>query len=63
MGMLGRRRAILMEPREEKVRLPSDLTGLTTIPYRFKPGAEAAALMAPACNKLRDYINALGPNN
>jgi predicted nucleotide-binding protein len=63
MGRLGRARAILMEPREEKVKLPSDLAGVTAIPYRFEKGKDAAALMAPACNGLRDHINALGPNN
>ena len=55
--------AILMEPREERVKLPSDLSGVTTISYRFALGTDSAALIAPACNELRDYINALGPNN
>ena len=63
MGRLGKKRAILMEPREEKVKLPSDLTGITTVPYRFEKGADAAALMAPACNKLRKHILEFGPNN
>ncbi|WP_430398996.1 TIR domain-containing protein [Ferrovibrio sp.] len=63
MGRLGRARAILMEPREERVKLPSDLAGVTTIPYRFEKGADAAASIGPACNRLRDHINALGPNN
>ena len=63
MGRLGKARAILMEPREEKVKLPSDLTGITTIPYRFEKGKDAAAFLAPACNHLRDHIRALGPNN
>lgn len=63
MGRLGRERAILMEPREEKVKLPSDLAGVTTIPYRFEKSGEAAALLGPACNRLRDHINGLGPNN
>lgn len=63
MGRLGRSRAILMEPREESVKLPSDLAGVTTISYRFEKGADATALMGPACNELRDYIIALGPNN
>jgi len=63
MGRLGRRRAILMEPRDEKVRLPSDMAGLTTIPYRFEPGQDMAAKLAPACNKLRDHILEMGPNN
>ncbi|MBY5721892.1 cyclic nucleotide-binding domain-containing protein [Rhizobium leguminosarum] len=63
MGRLGRRRAILMEPRDEKVKLPSDMAGITTIPYRFEPGKDMAALLAPACNKLRDHFKAMGPNN
>jgi len=33
MGHLGRRRAILMEPRDEGVKLPSDLAGVKTVPY------------------------------
>lgn len=63
MGRLGRARAILMEPREEKVKLPSDLSGVTTISYRFTQGPDGPALIAPACNQLRDYIKAMGPNN
>lgn len=60
MGRLGRARAILMEPRDEKVKLPSDLAGVTTIPYRYEAGGDAAALLAPACNKLRAHILELG---
>lgn len=63
MGRLGRKRAILMEPREDKVKLPSDLSGITTIPYNYEPGKDAAALMAPACNTLRDHIKEWGPFN
>jgi predicted nucleotide-binding protein len=63
MGRLGRHRAILMEPRGEGIKLPSDLAGVTTIPYRYEKGANAAALMAPACNALRDHIRHWGPNN
>jgi CRP/FNR family cyclic AMP-dependent transcriptional regulator len=63
MGRLGRARAILMEPREEKIKLPSDLAGITTIPYKFEKSGDAAALLGPACSALRDHIVALGPNN
>jgi len=63
MGRLGRKRAILMEPREDKVKLPSDLSGITTIPYNYEPGKDAAARMAPACNILRDHIKEWGPFN
>lgn len=60
MGRLGRERAILMESREEKVKLPSDFAGLTTIAYRFADGPDAARLMGPACNALRKHIKAFG---
>ncbi|ASW08117.1 TIR domain-containing protein [Rhizobium sp. 11515TR] len=63
MGKLGRQRAILMEPREEKVKLPSDLSGITTIPYRFESGRDAASFIAPACDKLRQHILSLGAFN
>lgn len=63
MGRLGKARAILMEPRDEGVKLPSDLAGITTIPYRYQKGKDAAAMMGPACNALRDHIRLLGPNN
>lgn len=63
MGRLGRKRAILMEPRDEKLKLPSDFAGVTTIGYRYAPGASAAALMGPACTRLRQHIEELGPNN
>lgn len=56
MGRLGRKRAILMEPRDDKVRLPSDMSGITTIPYRYEKGANATALMQPACNRLREHV-------
>lgn len=62
MGRLGTDRAILLEPRNNKVRLPSDLAGVTTITYRFdKNNPDKAALLAPACNELRDYIVNKGP--
>jgi predicted nucleotide-binding protein len=56
MGRLGRKRAFLMEPRDADLKLPSDLRGLTTIPYRYQKGKDAAALIAPACARLRTLI-------
>jgi CRP/FNR family transcriptional regulator, cyclic AMP receptor protein len=63
MGRLGRKRAILMEPREDKLKLPSDLSGITTIPYSYEAGRNAKARMAPACNALRDHIKEWGTFN
>lgn len=62
IGRLGKNRAILMEPRDRDVKLPSDMAGIATITYQFEAGADAAALMAPACNELRDLIHLHGPN-
>lgn len=61
MGRLGRARAILMEPRGEKVKLPSDLAGVTTVGYRYVPGKDAQAKISPAINEIRNHINANGP--
>lgn len=63
MGRLGRTRAILMEPRGEDVKLPSDLTGITTISYKFVDGDGLPVAMSSACNRLRNHINRLGPHN
>lgn len=61
MGRLGRARAILMEPRDDKVKLPSDFAGVTTIGYRYVPGKDEASHVAPAVNALRTHIQTLGP--
>ncbi|MCF5939679.1 nucleotide-binding protein, partial [Xanthomonas perforans] len=60
MGRLGRRRAFLMEPRDVDLKLPSDLAGLTTIPYRYVKGKDAEHYIAPACARLRELILAAG---
>jgi CRP/FNR family transcriptional regulator, cyclic AMP receptor protein len=63
MGRLGRTRAILMEPKGEDVKLPTDLKGVTTISYKYASGSGLSVAMSSACNKLRDHINLLGPYN
>jgi CRP/FNR family cyclic AMP-dependent transcriptional regulator len=63
IGRLGRKRSFLLEPRGEEVKLPSDLTGITTIPYRPMLGLDIGPSLGPACNKMREIIRDLGPNN
>lgn len=63
IGRLGRKRSLLLEPRGEEVKLPSDLKGITTIPYRPASGKDAPAVLGPACNRMREIILDLGPNN
>ncbi len=61
VGRLGRHRSFLLEPLEEGVQLPSDLTGITTIPYKTGPEKESLMLVAPACNQLRRLFKDIGP--
>jgi CRP/FNR family cyclic AMP-dependent transcriptional regulator len=61
IGRLGRHRSFLLEPLKEGVQLPSDLTGITTIPYRRGPDNELLSLVGPACNQLRRLFKEIGP--
>jgi predicted nucleotide-binding protein len=63
IGRLGRKRSFLLEPRGEEVKLPSDLAGITTIPYRVATGKDVGPALGPACNRMREIIDDLGPNN
>lgn len=63
VGRLGRQRSLLLEPRSEEVKLPSDLSGLTTISYRYGKPDDLPSLLAPACHKIRKIITELGPRN
>jgi hypoxanthine phosphoribosyltransferase len=60
IGKLGRRRAVIFTPTEPKVKLPSDLSAITTIEYRLTsdPGNMPTAL-GPACNKLKRHLDTL----
>ncbi|WP_420211107.1 Pycsar phage resistance system effector protein PycTIR [Burkholderia aenigmatica] len=60
MGRLGRKRAILMEPRGEGVKLPSDMAGVTTIPYVYDEKNDTEAKFGPAATALRKHIMSLG---
>lgn len=56
MGRLGRKRAILMEPQGQKVKLPSDLAGITTIRYALPKDYDLVASMKPAVEKLLAHV-------
>ena len=62
IGKIGRKRSFLVEPLDEKVKLPSDLTGITALPYKYDTTNLLSGVGA-ACNQIRDIINDLGPNN
>jgi predicted nucleotide-binding protein len=62
IGRIGRKRSFLVEPRGEEIRLPSDLSGVTALTYRYDP-SDLGASVGPACNRIREIIADLGPNN
>jgi predicted nucleotide-binding protein len=63
IGRLGRKRSFLVEPRGEEIKLPSDLFGITTVPYRFTGTRDLVTALGPACTCIRNLIRELGPNN
>jgi CRP/FNR family transcriptional regulator, cyclic AMP receptor protein len=62
IGRIGRQRSFLVEPRGEEAKLPSDLSGITALSYKYDP-SDLAAAVAPACNRIRKIVRELGPNN
>jgi CRP/FNR family cyclic AMP-dependent transcriptional regulator len=51
MGRLTRYRAILVHPRVKDLKLPSDLQGLTLIPYEAGDNSTVATRIAPVCER------------
>jgi predicted nucleotide-binding protein len=61
MGRLGRHRALLVEPRGEEIRLPSDMAGINAVTYKYD-ARDLPGSVTPACHKLRTLIRDLGPH-
>jgi predicted nucleotide-binding protein len=60
MGKLTRYRTILIHPRIKNLKLPSDLQGLTLIPYDDGDESSVQTRIEPACAQLRDIVKKLG---
>lgn len=66
IGRLGLPRTFLVEPWDVDVRLPSDFAGITPLGYKLNKeemsnAQRVAGAMGPACNQMRDLMNAMGP--
>src|SRR5262245_18367231 len=59
IGRVGRDRAYYLFDREIKVKLPSDLAGITGASYTR--GRDWRAVLGPACNQIRRRLHELGP--
>lgn len=55
MGALGRRRVFMLESTGTKIKIPSDLNGLTTM--RYKDDQELAAI----CEQIKSQVDEVGP--
>lgn len=60
MGKLTRFRTILVHPRVQDLKLPSDLQGLTLVPYESGDPATIASRVASACTQIRGVIATRG---
>nr|WP_315382412.1 TIR domain-containing protein [uncultured Sphingomonas sp.] len=56
IGKLGRKRSMILVPRNDGVALPSDFKGLTPIPYQAGPPERLTELLGPACHQIRAVI-------
>lgn len=63
MGKLGRKRALLLEPRDEQLKLPTDLNGVTTFNYSMQKSSDLSIVLGPACNKMRRHFDEWGAYN
>jgi predicted nucleotide-binding protein len=61
MGELGRERTLLVKPREEKIKIPTDLLGLGVLEYRSDPGSKLRSSIGPVINDIRERVLTQGP--
>jgi CRP/FNR family transcriptional regulator, cyclic AMP receptor protein len=60
MGTLGRERTIVMEPKDQHIKLASDLRGITTLAYRNGSDDRLHDLLSPACLEIRKHVARFG---
>jgi predicted nucleotide-binding protein len=60
MGRLSRHRTILVHPKKQGLKLPSDFHGLTMASFEPGPTNELSARLGPACTQIRTIVKNLG---
>lgn len=61
MGALSRQRTVVVQPSSTDLKLPTDLLGMTTLPFDNSGAGTLADSIAPVCHELRQLIVRLGP--
>lgn len=60
LGALGRERAYLLAPSDTELRIPSDLLGLTRLPYRTRADGDMRAAVNAAVLQVEEQIKSRG---
>ncbi len=60
MGKLKRHRAILVAPKDEAIKLPSDWTGLNVLKYSNDQSLALAHRLGPVCTDIKDIVTRYG---
>lgn len=61
IGALGRQRTFFIHPRDSKVKMPTDLLGITPLTYVSADKQYLASMLGPAVTSIKDAITRLGP--
>jgi len=61
MGALGRERAFVVTPRGVDLKLPTDLLGMTDVPFALGPKRTLGKRLSPVCRVLWGRMRQLGP--
>ena len=61
MGALGHSRTFLLHPRGSEIKIPTDLSGFTSLTYRTDSDVPNSVAVASACEEMRAAILASGP--
>jgi CRP/FNR family transcriptional regulator, cyclic AMP receptor protein len=61
MGALGPERTVIVKPRGEDIKMPSDLLGVTPLDYTPGTPDTLAARLGPVCHDIRKIVASLGP--
>ena len=61
MGALGHSRTFLLHPRGTDIKIPTDLSGFTTLTYQASYDGPVSIAVASACEEMRAAILSRGP--
>lgn len=61
IGAIGRKRTFIVLPQNTKIKIPTDLLGITPITYAVGDPENPSSQIGPVCTELRRILNQRGP--